>query len=329
MNALAASLQTYFTTFAHTQRDLSANTIASYRDTWRMLLKHLTATLGVPADALDFDAITTTNVAGFLDHLEHARGNSPKTRNVRLTAIRSVLGRALPDHPEHAATITQVLAIPPKRTTRPVIEFLTPTEVNALLAAPDPQTWTGRRDHALLTMAVQTGFRISELCSLTRDDIHLGASPHIACTGKGRRQRITPLTRATVNTMKDYLTERATHPGAALFCGPHGQPLSRDALERRLAQHLATAATTCPGLAAKHVTMHTLRHTAAMNLLTAGVDITVIALWLGHTDTHSTDAYLHANMAIKQAALDRTRPPDVEPGTYRPEPDLLAWLSSL
>lgn len=329
MNALAASLQTYFTTFAHTQRDLSANTIASYRDTWRMLLKHLTATLGDPTDALDFDALTTTNVAGFLDHHEHQRGNTTKTRNVRLTAIRSVLGRALPDHPEYAATITQVLAIPPKRTTRPVIEFLTPTEVNTLLAAPDRKTWTGRRDQALLTMAVQTGLRISELCSLTRDDIHLGAGPHIACTGKGRRQRITPLTRSTVNTMKNYLAERGNHPGAALFCGHHGQPLSRDALEHRLAKHLATAATTCPSLAAKHVTMHTLRHTAAMNLLTAGVDIAVIALWLGHTDTHSTDAYLHANMAIKQAALDRTRPPDVKPGTYRPEPDLLAWLTSL
>jgi len=329
MNALATSLQTYFTTFAHTQRDLSAHTISSYRDTWRMLLKHLTATLAVPADTLDFDAVTAANVTGFLDHLEHDRGNSTRTRNARLTAIRSVLGRALPDHPEHAATITQVLAIPPKRTTRPVIEFLTPDEVDALLAAPDQQTWTGRRDHALLAMTVQTGLRIGEICSLTCDDIHLGASPHIACTGKGRRQRITPLTRATVATMTAYLAERRTRPGSALFCGPHGQPLSRDALEHRLARHLTTATTTCPSLAGKHVTMHTLRHTAAMNLLTAGVDVTVIALWLGHADTHSTDAYLHADMAIKQAAIDRTRPPHVKPGTYQPEPDILAWLTSL
>lgn len=329
MNALAASLQTYFTTFAHTQRDLAANTINSYRDTWRMLLKHLAATLEVPVTALDFDTLTATNVTGFLDHLEHARGNSTKTRNVRLTAIRAVLGRALPDHPEHAATITQVLAIPPKRTTRPVIEFLTPHEVNALLAAPDTTNWTGRRDHALLVLTVQTGLRISEICSLTSADIHLGTSPYIACTGKGRRQRITPLTKATVTTMTSYLAERRTRPGAALFCGPHGQPLSRDALEHRLAKHVATAATACPSLDARHLTMHTLRHTAAMNLLTAGVDITVIALWLGHADTHSTDAYLHADMAIKQAAIDRTRPPDVPPGTYQPEPDLLAWLTSL
>lgn len=329
MNALATSLQTYFTAFAHTQRDLSANTIASYRDTWRMLLKYLTSTLGVPADVLDFDAVTATNVTGFLDHLEQERGNSTRTRNARLTGIRSVLGRALPDHPEHAATITHVLAIPPKRTTRPVIEFLTPNEVDALLAAPDSTSWTGRRDRALLAVTVQTGLRISEICVLTHDDIHLGTGPHIACTGKGRRQRITPLTRTTVSIMTTYLAERIARPGSALFCGPHGQPLSRDALEHRLAKHLATATITCPSLAAKHVTMHTLRHTAAMNLLTAGVDVAVIAMWLGHADTHSTDAYLHADMAIKQAAIDRTRPPDVKPGTYQPEPDILAWLTSL
>jgi integrase/recombinase XerD len=329
MNALAASLQTYFTTFAHTQRDLSANTISSYRDTWRMMLKYLTVTLGAPVDALDFDAVTATNVTSFLDHLEQERGNNAKTRNTRLTAIRSVLGRALPDHPEHAATITQVLAIPPKRTTRAVIEFLTPDEVDALLASPDSTNWTGRRDHALLVMTVQTGLRISEICSLTCDDIHLGASPYVACTGKGRRQRVTPLTKATVTTMATYLAERITRPGSALFCGPHGQPLSRDALEHRLTKHLATAAITCPSIAAKHVTMHTLRHTAAMNLLAAGVDVSVIALWLGHVDTHSTDAYLHADMAIKQAAIDRTRPPGVATGTYQPEPDILTWLTSL
>ncbi len=264
MNALAVSLQSYFTTFARTQRDLSPNTINSYRDTWRMLLKYLTATLDIPADMLDFDAVTATSVTRFLDHLQHERGNNAKTRNTRLTAIRAVLGRALPDHPEHAATITQVLAIPPKRTARPVIEFLTPVEIDALLAAPDPRTWTGRRDHALLTMTVQTGLRISEICSLTYDDIHLGVGAHIACTGKGRRQRVTPLTKTTITTMTNYLTERGTRPGAALFCGPHGQPLSRDALEHRLAKHLATAAITCPSIDAKHVTMHTLRHTAVI-----------------------------------------------------------------
>lgn len=329
MNALATSLQTYFTAFARTQRDLASNTIASYRDTWRMLLKHLTVTLDVPADRIDFDALTVANVTGFLDHLERDRGNNTKTRNTRLTAIRAVLSRALPDHPEHAATITQILAIPPKRATRPVIEFLTSVEVDVLLAAPDRQTWTGRRDRALLVMAVQTGLRISEICALTLGDIHLGVGPHVTCTGKGRRQRTTPLTRTTVDTIMNYLAERATRPGTAVFCGPHGQALSRDALEHRLAKHVETARTECSSLAVKHVTMHTLRHTAAMNLLAAGVDVSVIALWLGHADTHSTDAYLHADMTIKQAAIDRTRPPGVAPGSYHPEPGTLAWLTAL
>lgn len=329
MNALASALQSYFTTFAHAQRDLSANTIASYRDTWRLLLKYLTVTLRAPADAIDFDALTAANITGFLDSLERERGNCARTRNARLTAIRAVLGRALPDHPEHAATITQVLAIPPKRSIKKVIEFLTAQEVDELLAAPDRSTWTGRRDHALLVLTVQTGLRVSEVCSLTRDDIHLGTGPHIACTGKGRRQRVTPLTRATVENMKAYLAERGTRPGTALFSGPQGRPLSRDALEHRLAKHLATATATYPSLAVKHITMHTLRHTAAMNLLAVGVDTSVISLWLGHSDTRSTDAYLHADMAIKQAAIERTRPPGIKPGTYKPALDILAWLAAL
>ena len=329
MNTLATSLQTYFTTFARTQRDLSANTISSYRDTWRLLLKYLATALTTPANEIDFDAVTATNVTAFLDHLEHERGNSVRTRNARLTAIRAVLSRAMPDHPEHAATITQVLAIPPRRTTRAVIEFLTPAEVAAVLAAPDTSTWTGRRDYALLVLTVQTGLRVSEICSLTLTDLHLGTGPHIACTGKGRRQRITPLTRTTVTVLASYLHERAARQGTALFCGPTGQPLSRDALEHRLAKHLNTAVGACPSLAGKHVTMHTLRHTTAMNLLAVGVDVSVIALWLGHADTHSTDAYLHADLSIKQAAIDRTRPLDVSPGTYKPEPDILAWLTAL
>lgn len=329
MNALAASLQTYFTTFARVQRDLSANTIASYRDTWRLLLKYLSSTLGTRVSALDFDHLTVDNITGFLEYLENERGNSVKSRNVRLTAIRAVVERALPNHPEHAAIITQVLAIPPKRTTRSTIEFLTPDEVNALLNAPNRDTWTGRRDHALLTLAVQTGLRISEICSLTINDMYLGTGAHITCTGKGRRQRVTPLTGGTVTIMTTYLAERKDRPGSALFCGPRGLCLSRDAIERRLAKHLGAAMKICPGLSTKHVTMHTLRHTTAMNLLAAGVDVAVISLWLGHAGIHSTDAYLHADIAIKQAAIDRTRPPDVQAGTYQPELDILTWLTSL
>jgi integrase/recombinase XerD len=329
MTLLAPSLQSYFTDYAHAQRDLSPNTIATYRDTWRLLIKYVTATRNVPADKIDLALIDASLVTGFLDHLQTTRGNAVTTRNARLTAIRAVMGFALPDHPEHANTIARVLAVPARRRPTPTVEFLTSAEADALLAAPDTSTWTGRRDRALLTLAVQTGLRVSELTSLTTSDIHTGTGAHVTCTGKGRRHRATPLTPTTLTVLAPFLTERATRPGDALFPGPHGQHLSRDALERRLAKHHATAAATCPSLRTKRITMHTLRHTTAMRLLQAGVDISVIALWLGHQNTASTDCYLHADMTIKQAAIERTRPPDVKPGTYTPAPDILTWLETL
>jgi site-specific recombinase XerD len=329
MTLLAAPLQRYFTDYAHAQRDLSPNTIASYRDTWRQLIKHTIRTRGIAADRIDLAVIDTDLVTSFLDQLTTARHNSVATCNARLTAIRAVLAQALPDHPEHADTITRVLAIPSRRRPTPTVEFLNIGETEALLAAPNTSTWTGRRDQALLALAVQTGLRISELITLTRNDIHTATGSHITCLGKGRRHRATPLTATTLTVMEPYLTERATRPGDALFPRPDGAHLSRDALEHRLAKHLNTAAATCPSLRGKHVTMHTLRHTAAMRLLQAGVDVSVIALWLGHQHTSSTDVYLHADMTIKQAAIDRTRPPHIPAGTYTPPPDILTWLDSL
>ncbi len=329
MNTLAIALQKYFTSYAHAQRDLSANTVAAYRDTWRLLITYLTEVLGVAADEVGFDSLSAELITDFLDHLEQVRGNSAATRNARLTAIRAVLTRAQLNYPEHAGTITQILAIPSKRHAEPILEFLNAAEASALLAAPARATWTGLRDHALLALDIQTGLRVSELCSLTISDIHLGTGAHVSCTGKGRRHRATPLTGTTNAIMTAYLDHRATKPGTALFCGPRGQHLSRDALEHRLAVHLAKARAHCPSLTEKTVTMHALRHTAAMNLLAAGVDVAVIALWLGHQNTHSTDAYLHADMAIKQAAIDRTRPADTHRGTYRAEPAILDWLARL
>lgn len=329
MTLLAPSLQSYFTDHAYAQRDLSPNTIGAYRDSWRLLIKYVTATRSIPADKIDLAVIDAALVTGFLDHLQTTRGNGVSTRNARLTAIRAVMGFALPDHPEHAHTIARVLAVPARRQPTPTVEFLTGAETDALLAAPDISTWTDRRDRALLTLAVQTGLRVSELTCLTTTDVHTGTGAHVTCMGKGRRRRATPLTPTTLTVLQPYLTERATRPGVALFPGPHGQHLSRDALERRLAKHHATATTGCPSLRAKRITMHTLRHTAAMNLLQAGVDVSVIALWLGHQNTASTDRYLHADMTIKQAAIDRTRPPNVNPGTYAPAPDILTWLDTL
>ncbi|WP_434080953.1 tyrosine-type recombinase/integrase [Sanguibacter sp. Z1732] len=294
-----------------------------------MLITFLAARTGTRIERIDIGDIDAENVTAFLDYLEDERGNSTATRNTRLSGIRAVLAHALPAHLEHAGTITRVLAIPPKRHPKPMLEFLTPAESDALIAAPDRTRWTGRRDHALLVLAIQTGLRISELTSLTYADIRLGVGANVTCTGKGRRTRSTPLTSTTVAVMTGYLAERRARPGEALFCGPRGQHLSPDALEHRLKIHVATAAAECVSIADKHVTMHTLRHTAAMTLLTHGVDISVIALWLGHQHTQSTDAYLHADMAIKQAAIDRTRPPNTDPGTYQPEPDILAWLATL
>lgn len=205
MTLLAPSLQSYFTDYAHSQRDLSPNTIATYRDTWRLLIKYVTATRSIPADKIDLALIDANLVTGFLDHLQTTRGNSVTTRNARLTAIRAVMGFALPDHPEHAHTIARVLAVPARRRPTPTVEFLSSAEADALLAAPDTSTWTGRRDQALLTLAVQTGLRVSELTSLTTSDIHTGTGAHVTCTGKGRRHRATPLTPTTLTVLEPFL----------------------------------------------------------------------------------------------------------------------------
>ncbi|MCL1801467.1 MAG: site-specific integrase [Promicromonosporaceae bacterium] len=329
MNSLATALQRYFTVFAHNQRDLSPATITAYRDAWRLLLKFLVEKQGRPADRIDFSDITADNVVAFLDHLQNTRGNGASTRNARLAAIRAVLSNALPDHPEHAATINRVLMVPMKRHPKPNLEYLVPNEIDSLLAAPDQTSWTGRRDHAWLTLSIQTGLRVSELSALEIADVTLPSGANVTCTGKGRKNRSTPLTKQTVSVMTNYLQERKIKPGTALFCGPHGTALSRDAFEHRLAIHLAAAASVAPTLTGKKITMHSLRHTTAMELLSAGVDISVIALWLGHQQTNTTDIYLHASMEIKQNAIDRTRPHGTTTGKYRPAPDILAWLNTL
>jgi integrase/recombinase XerD len=277
-------------------------------------------------DVADLDADT---VAAFLDHLQTERGNSARTRNARLAAIHSLYRYAALRHPEHAQDIRRVLSIPPKRTDRTLVTFLDQHEIDGLLAAPARTTWTGRRDHALLILAIQTGLRASELTSLDVADVQLDGAPHVTCEGKGRKQRITPLTRTTTAVLRVWLTERAGHPDDPLFPTIRGRRLTRDALERRLALHVAHAAIKQPSLKEKSVTLHTLRHTAAMQLLHAGIDSTVIALWLGHERVETTQIYLHADLALKEKALARTKPPDAKPGRYRPPDTLLAFLEAL
>lgn len=329
MSLLAPTLQSFFTDRLIKQRQASPHTIAAYRDTMRLLLAFAADTTGREPSALDIDDLDAPLIGAFLEHLERERGNSARTRNARLAAIRSLFRYAALKHPEHAATIQRVLAVPPKRFDRALVTFLTEPEITALLAAPDRGTWTGRRDHALLLLAAQTGLRASELIGLTCADIHLDRGAHVECLGKGRKQRITPLTAQTVAVLRVWLIERAGHLNDPLFPTRTGRKLSRDAIERRIAQHAASAAPNCPSIAAKNVTPHVLRHTAAMRLLQAGVDTSVIALWLGHEHPDTTQIYLHADLALKEKALARTAPPDTKPGRYQPPDTTLAFLRSL
>ena len=329
MTAAAATIQAFFTERLIGQRRASPHTIAAYRDTWRMLLSYAARQAGQQPCQLDLGDLDAPLVAAFLDHLEHDRGNSIRTRNARLAAIHSLFNYAALRHPEHAADIARVLAIPPKRGDQAIITYLTDPEAEALIAAPDQATRTGRRDHALLALAIQTGLRASELLGLACGDVHLGAGAYVACHGKGRKDRITPLTPGTVTVLRNWLAERAGAPHEPLFPSNRGETMSRDALERRLAAHTARATCTCPSLTGKTVTPHVLRHTAAMRLLHAGVDVTVIALWLGHESVNTTRIYLTADMEIKEKALNRTAPLATTPGRYQPPDHLLAFLEAL
>lgn len=314
MNTLATTLQAFFTDRLIRQRQVSPNTVQSYRDTLRLLLVFASERHGKAPGKLGIDSLDAPIIGTFLDHLEGHRKNGVRTRNARLAAIRSLFRYAAPRHPEHAATIERVLAIPPKRFDRRLVTWLTEVEIDTLLAAPDRMTWTGRRDVVLFALAVQTGLRASELIGLTCRDVHLGSGAHVSCHGKGRKQRITPLTSGTIAHLRVWLAERA---------------LSRDALEHRLAKYVQKATGACPSLAQKSVTMHVLRHSAAMRLLQAGIDTAVIALWLGHEQIETTQIYLHADLQIKERALERTAPITTKPGRFRPTDKLLAFLEAL
>jgi integrase/recombinase XerD len=329
MSDLAPVLQEFFTRRLVSQRDASPATIAAYRDTFRLLLAFAAARTGKAPSALGIADLDASAITAFLEHLQAARGNSARTRNARLAAIHSLFSYAALRHPEHGALIQRVLAIPGRRRDRTAVTYLTAGEADTLLAACDQSTRTGRRDHAMLALAVQAGLRVSELTGLTCADIRLQSGPHVHCTGKGRKERDTPLLPATARILKSWLAERGGQPGDPLFPGPSGSRLSRDAVERRVGLYHRRAAARCPSLAAKHVTVHTLRHTAAMRLLLAGVDITVIALWLGHESTSSTQAYLHANMQQKQEAIEKTAPPGSKQARYKPSDPLLEFLENL
>ena len=328
MSTLAPTMQGFFTE-RMTQRRASPNTVASYRDTFRLLLGFAQQRTGTKTSKLRVEDLDAVLVGAFLEHLETVRHNSVRTRNTRLAAIHSLFGYAALRHPDCGAVIQRVLAIPMKRTDRQLVSFLTQAEIDALLAAPDRTTWLGRRDHALLLVAVQTGLRVSELTSLTGADLELGSGAHLRCHGKGRKERITPLTTQTCAVLRVWLAEHQGGPCDPLFPSRRYGPLSRDAVAVLVAKHARTAASRHPSIGTKNVSPHVLRHTCAMNLLAVGVDTSVIALWLGHEGIETTQIYLHADLAIKERALARTTPPGTKPGRYRPPDTLLAYLEAL
>ena len=327
MTALAPALQAWFTERLITQRNSSPETIAAYRDAFKLLLRFAHEQTGKQPFELDIDDLDAPLIGAFLTHLEADRGNGPRTRNARLGAIHSFYRYCALEHPEHAHTIARVMAIPTKRYERNTVSYLDRDEIAALLAAPNKGTWLGRRDHTLLALMIQTGVRVSELIGLRVGDVHLGTAAHIRILGKGRKRRATTLTAELVKVLRAWINERHGQPQEPLFPTRQGRPLSRYTIGVVVSKHAGAA--NCPSLNAKRVTPHTLRHSNAMLLRAKGVDIATIALWLGHESTQTTHIYEHADPKLKEQAIARTAALGTKPGRYRPSDALLAFLDGL
>lgn len=322
-------LESFFTQRLTNQRQASPHTIASYRDTFRLLLQFAQKRLRREPSQLRLEDLEAPLIGAFLDYLEKGRSNGSRTRNLRLTAIRSFFRYAAYQQPTRSAQIQRVLAIPNKRQARPLVGFLTRPEIDALLAAPNQHTWGGRRDHAFLLMALQTGLRLSEMTALRREDLALGTGAHVRCQGKGRKERCTPLGKRTTTVLKGWLREPARGTSDIVFPNARGGRLSADGVQYLVAKHLVAARQRCPSLRQKRVSPHVLRHSAAMELLQGGVDRSVIALWLGHESVETTQIYLDANLALKEEALKKTTPLNGKAGRFQADDRLLQFLKSL
>lgn len=327
--SLPVYVQRFFSERLASQLRASPNTVASYRDAFRLLLRYASERLEQPPTDLRVEQIDADLVGEFLNFVEATRGNGARSRNTRLAAIRSFFRYVAVNEPQLLHHCGRILAMPSKRHEKRTIDFLDREEIEAILAAPDLTTWVGRRDRALLMLALQTGLRVTEIIQLTIGDVALGVGAHVRCLGKGRKERATPLRKDCVEVLRTWLVERAAGDDAPLFVSNREGVLSRDAVERLVRKHAATAAEPCPSMRAKKVSPHVLRHSAAMQLLQNGVDRTVIALWLGHESVETTQMYLHADIRMKERAMERTRPVDVPAGRYQPNDQLLAFLESL
>ncbi len=329
MSTLPALVQRFFTDRLAGQLDASPNTIAGYRYTFRLLLRYASQRRSTPPTKLKIEDIDAALIGDFLAHVEKVRRNCARSRNTRLAAIRSFYRYVAMNAPEHALHCQRILAMPNKRYTRRSVDFIDRTEMEALLAAPDATTWIGRRDRAILLLALQTGLRVSELINLNCADIVLASGAHIRCEGKGRRQRSTPLRRDTVRTLQAWLKERSGQADDPVFPTIRGDRLSRDAVEHIVRKYVLAASRACASLVGKRVSPHVLRHSTAMDLLQNGVDSTMIALWLGHESVETTQVYVHADMRLKEKALARVASTTSRPGRYRPDDALLSFLESL
>jgi integrase/recombinase XerD len=332
-----ALLEAFFSGRLISQRRASSHTVAAYRDTFRLLLQFAQKDKGKQPSALTIGArvesalgdLTVDLIGRFLDSLERNRNNAARSRNLRLAAIRSFFRYAALECPDHSSQIQRVLAIPQKRHSRRLVDFLTAAEITALLAVPNQTTWLGRRDRTLLLVAIQTGLRLSEITSLRQDDVELGRGAHVRCEGKGRKHRATPLTKATVKALRAWIAEQGGDPAKNLFPSSRGGQLSPDAVQYLVSKYAAAAAKTCHTLRKKCVTPHVLRHTTAMELMQSGVDRSLIAIWLGHESLETTQIYLDANLALKEDALKKMTPRGVKVGRFKPDDQLLAFLKGL
>jgi site-specific recombinase XerD len=325
----SALLQRFFTERLINQQNVSMRTVASYRDAFRLLLLYIRTQTGIAPSDLTLDHINTDVITAFLKYLEKERHNSIRTRNHRLAAIRSFLQYVSGYEPAYLSTVQRVLAIPMKRFSHPQLGYLTREEMNAILEAPDPLSWSGRRDRVMFATLYNTGARVSEIISIRITDVCLRHSRTVTIQGKGRKERVLPLWKSTIRELQFWLKELPADPLGPLFPNSRGDALSRSGATYRLNNAVCTAKKTCPSLTGKHVSPHTFRHTTAMHLLQSGVDLSVIALWLGHVSFDTTHMYIEADLCMKDKGLAKVTEPSSNHFRFRPSDSLLQFLESL
>jgi len=328
-NNFSVLVQTFFTDYLISQRQASGHTISSYRDTFCLFLKFLQKHLKKDPSTIKIENITVDVIKEFLKELEKIRNISIRSRNQRLAAIHSCFRYASFLYPEQSNLIQQILAIPHKKHDYPVVQFLTSNEINALLATPDRTTWLGRRDYILILLAIRTGLRVSELINLCWNNITLGSSSHVHCVGKGRKERATPITKNTASVLKSWLNENKANNESLIFTNARKGKLSRDGFRYILKKYIRLASDNCETLKRKRISPHSLRHTAAMQLLEAGIDTMIIAIWLGHESIESTQVYIKADLKMKENALNKIKDPKIKSLRYKPNDSLIKFLKSL